>query len=74
MTEILMQRIWTECKVPHAMKVADVILLPKTSPPSIDPAEHRPISLLNMWYKVLDLIIKDRLQKDFEKHQVLSDE
>ena len=56
------------------MKLADVILLPKTNPPSLDPAEHRPISLLNMWYKVLDLIIKDRLQKDFEKHQVLSDE
>ena len=61
MTVKLIQRIWQEGRVPAAMKLANVILVPKTIPPSHNPAEHRPISLLNMWYKVLDNIIKDRL-------------
>ena len=74
MTTKLIQRIWTEGKVPYAMKQADIILLPKTSPPSLNPADHRPISLLNMWYKVLDTIIKNRLQKDYYNLEILSDE
>ena len=74
MTVHLIQKIWQERKVPAAMKHADVILLPKTNPPSYNPSDHRPISLLNMWYKVLDTIIKDRLDKDFERHEILSDE
>lgn len=56
------------------MKEADVILLPKTSPPSMDPAEHRPISLLNMWYKVMDNILRERLKTDYETNNVLSAE
>lgn len=74
MTVKLIQRIWQEGRVPAAMKQANIILLPKTTPPSMNPAEHRPISLLNMWYKVLDNIIKSRLQEDFKAHDVLSEE
>ena len=74
MTVNLIQRIWRERKVPLAMKAADVVLIPKTKPPSLNPAEHRPISLLNMWYKVLDNIVKDRLQRDYYIHNVLSEE
>ena len=65
MTVNLIQRIWNERKVPPAMKAADAVLIPKTKPPSLNPAEHRPISLLNMWYKVLDNIVKERLQQDY---------
>ena len=72
MTTKLIQRIWTEVKIPHAMKQAYIILLPKTSPPSLNPAAHRPISLLKMWYKVLDTIIKNRLQKDYDNLEILS--
>ena len=46
------------------MKAANVILLPKTKPPFMDPSEHRPISLLNMWYKIMDHIILTRLRED----------
>ena len=67
MTVTLIQRVREEGKVPKAMKEANIILLPKTTPPSHDPADHRPISLLNMWYKVLDTIIKNRLQKDYDE-------
>lgn len=56
------------------MKQANIILLPKTTPASLNPADHRPISLLNMWYKVMDKIIKNRLQEDFKEHDILSDE
>ena len=56
------------------MKEADVILLPKTSPPSMNPADYRPISLLNMWYKVMDNILRERLQVDYEENKVLSTE
>ena len=56
------------------MKHANVILIPKTSPPTADPEQQRPISLLNMWYKVLDKIIKDRIQDDIEAKDMISDE
>ena len=74
MTVQLIQRVWEERKVPLAMKQADVILLPKTTPPSQNPSDYRPISLLTMWYKVLDTIIKDRIMGDYAKHNVLSPE
>ena len=74
MTVNLIQKIWTTGHVPSPMKHANVILIPKTSPPSTDPAEQRPISLLNMWYKVLDTIVKDRILEDMENHNILSDE
>ena len=74
MTVNLIQRVWQERTVPKAMKHADIILLPKTKPPSHDPAQHRPISLLNMWYKVLDSIIKDRLELDYKECNILSEE
>ena len=56
------------------MKHANIVLIPKTQPPSIRPDEQRPISLLNMWYKVLDRIVKDRIEKDIEQFNIISDE
>ena len=48
------------------MKHANIVLIPKTQPPSNRPDEQRPISLLDMWYKVLDRIVKDRIEEDTE--------
>ena len=47
---------------------------PKTNPPTTLPEDQRPISLLNIWYKVLDRIVKDRIEKDIAAANILSDE
>ena len=39
MTVALVQNIWKNCKLPQAMKHANIILIPKTSPPTNTPAE-----------------------------------
>ena len=56
------------------MKHANIILIPKTNPPTNNPAEQRPISLINIWYKVLDRIVKNRLEKDIKNNDIISDE
>ena len=74
MTIVLIRRIWSEGQIPQAMKHANVVLIPKTSPPTNLPDEQRPISLLNMWYKVLDRIVKDRIEKDIAATNTISEE
>ena len=71
---LVLERVWSEGYVPQAMKHANVVLIPKTSPPNNNPEDQRPISLLNMWYKVLDRIVKDRIEKDIDTANILSDE
>ena len=46
----------------------------KNDPPSQNPEDYRPISLLNAWYKILDRIVKDSISADFAEHQTLSEE
>ena len=56
------------------MKHANIILIPKTTPPTSNPDEQRPISLLNMWYKILDRIVKNRIENDIKRFNIISDE
>ena len=74
MTITLIQRVWSEGIVPQAMKHANIILIPKTTPPTCNPDEQRPISLLNMWYKILDRIVKNRIEHDIKRLNIISDE
>jgi hypothetical protein len=74
MTTALIQKMWAEGTVPQELKRAHILLLPKTVPPSKDPDKQRPISLLNLWYKLLDKIIKKRLENDIRERAIISDE
>ena len=74
MTIVLIRRVWSEGHVPQVMKHANIVLIPKTNLPTTLPEDQRPISLLNMWYKVLDRIVKDRIEKDIAAANTLSDE
>ena len=73
-TTTLIKRVWSEGTVPQAMKHANIILIPKTTPPTSNADDQRPISLLNMWYKILDRIVKNRIEKDINQYNMISDE
>ena len=48
------------------MSEATIILLPKDARNPNDPAQQRPISLTNTWYKVLDKILAERIATKLE--------
>ena len=57
MTAALINHIWTSKEVPAKMGEATIILLPKDYTQPKAPSLQRPISLTNVWYKVLDKIL-----------------
>ena len=73
-TTTLLQKIWLNWTVPQKLKQAHILLIPKTSPPSKQPELQRPITLLNLWYKILDKIIKNRIQQDIDTLDLIADE
>ena len=73
MTVSLVQHIWTTLHVPEQLSKALICLIPKKQG-SRDPQDHRPISLMNTWLKVIDRLLTKRLRKHLEETQTLSDE
>ena len=59
-------RALREGKFPDAMKEAQLVLLPKPAKNKGDPIRYRPISLLNVFGKVLEAMIEKRLSIDIE--------
>ena len=60
--------IWDRGSVPKEWKEAIVISLYKGKGLDTDPANYRPISLLNSIYKVFAAMLQIRLSKSHEKH------
>jgi len=56
------------------MNEAHICLLPKGRTGHEDPANYRPISLMNIWIKLIDKIINRRLVQHLEENGLLSDE
>ena len=59
-----------EGKFPHVMKEARLVLLPKPVKNKGDPIMYRPISLLNVFAKVLEAMIEHRLKTDIDLEEV----
>ena len=69
MTHSLIDHIWNSKTVPAEMGEATIILLPKDARNPNDPAQQRPISLTNTWYKVLDKIMAEKIATCLEESQ-----
>ena len=74
MTVLLVTHIWEEENVPSALSHAHICLISKDPKKKDNPAYYRPISLMNVWLKVVDKIIGKRLQEHLESNDLLSDE
>ena len=57
MTTKLIEHIWETADIPSEMNRAHICLLPKGTTDLHDPSNHRPISLMNIWVKIIDKII-----------------
>ena len=56
------------------MNQAHICLLPKGRQGLDDPSNYRPISLMNLWAKMLDKLLNQDISKHLELHNKLSDE
>lgn len=57
---------------PAQWKKASLVLIPKTSP-TVTPQKYRTICLLDSMGKLLEQLLKDRLEKELERTSALSD-
>ena len=73
MTYHLIKHIWESKSIPEEMGEAIIILIPKNAQNPKDPAQQRPISLTNIWYKVLDKIMAGRISYHIENTQYLAE-
>ena len=74
MTANIIQKIWETADIPHKLNKAYIWLIPKGKEGLDKPQNHRPISLMNFWAKILDKILNRQITQHLEKHQTLSDE
>lgn len=65
--------MYLHCHVPARMSEGNIALLPKTGTYSSDPKDYRPISLLNLFYKLFDKLIKMRLVSELSRCNVMSE-
>ena len=60
--------IWTKGEVPNDWKEATVVSIYKGKGADTDPANYRPISLLNTIYKIFAAMLQTRLAKHHDQH------
>ena len=51
---------------------ADIFLIPKDRKDTKNPMQQRPISLTNVWTKVIDKLLYERLLKHTNENDILS--
>ena len=73
MTYRLIRHIWETKTVPEKMGEATIILIPKDARQPKSPALQRPISLTNVWYKILDKILADRITEQIERTNYMAE-
>lgn len=61
-------------KTPSFMTTGRTYLLPKSDPPSQDPAKYRPITCLPTIYKILTSIITEKITNHLEANKIIADE
>ena len=74
MTHDLICSIFREKRVPQAMNNALIFLIPKDRKVLKDPKAHRPISLMNVWLKLIDKHVQQLLRTEYEDKQIISPE
>ena len=73
MTVELVQHIWKTQDIPDDLAKASIILIPKDHSQQRNPEAQRPISLMNVWLKVIDKLIQHRLKVHLDKTNARSD-
>ena len=73
MTHALITHIWTLKNVPAELGEATILLLPKNARRPKEPSLQRPISLTNIWFKVLDKALTERLSSHIEDTKFLAE-
>lgn len=73
-TEILNDIMQNPENAPRFFTQGITYLLPKTQPPSPDPAQYRPITCLPTIYKLFTCIITNKVYKHIEKNHIMATE
>ena len=73
MTFRIISNIWYSKRVPEEMGQAHIVLLPKDRWKPKVPRLQRPISLTNVWYKLLEKCLTARITKHFESNDILEE-
>ena len=73
MTVELVQHIWRTQDVPKELAKASIILIPKDPKQLDNPEQLRPISLMNVWLKIIDKLIQTRIKAHVEQESVISE-
>ena len=74
MTVKLVQTIWKTAEIPVELSKANIWLIPKGSSNADDPSSYRPITLMNIWAKIVDKLVNRNISRHLEDKQMLSDE
>lgn len=69
----LVEGLLQEGRFPGIWKQAKLVLLPKPGKPDSDPSAYRPICLLNVAAKALEMVLSMRLNDEIESRGLLSD-
>lgn len=64
----------TLSRIPAFMTMGITHLIPKTAPPSSDPAKYRPITSLPTLYKLLTSILTDKINQHLQENNILAEE
>ena len=72
MTVRLVQLIWGQQNMPRQMCQANIFLIPKDKEDTKNPMQQRPISLTNIWTKVIDKLIYEKLLAHTEENNIIS--
>ena len=72
MTVRLVQLIWRQQNMPRQMCQANIFLIPKDRTDIKNPAQQRPISLTNVWTKVVDKLVYEKLLAHTEANKIIS--
>ena len=51
---------------------ANIFLIPKDKQDTKNPAQQRPISLTNIWTKIIDKLIYEKLVQHTEENEIIS--
>lgn len=74
MAELFNEVVTSPTKMPRFMTCGITYLLPKTTPPTPDPAMYRPITCLPTIYKILTAIIATKITEHLTDNDVMAEE
>lgn len=69
----VMSKCFTQGIFPRKWKVSKLVLIPKPNKNPQEPQKYRPLCLLDTAGKLLERLIKNRMEKEFEEKNVLAE-